>query len=385
MACNPLRSRLLVPILGLLAGGLPLGQAAAQGLSTTEPVGVLTIPLAAQSDTRVAIPLLRLTRFAGALQSVAGNVLTVAGAPNWTANQFAFAPQAGQHDTFFILFGANPANAATGSPTPKEGGFYPVVANGANTLTADLGGDDLSAVQPGTRVTLIPYWTVGTAFPAADAGKSFVPSASPTQRATTVLPASARNVVPGDPGEFRADPTAAYYFYAGAWRRGDLDPGVVCDDDMLYPDAHFIVRNPDATALTFQPVGVVLTAKFTVPVPTPTASPGVPLDFPVGLPRPLAVSLNDLGLTSSGTIAPADASPNSPDSVFVFDNAAAGYDKAPVATYSFAQGAWRKVGAPSAQDFGADVVPAGAGFTLHKGAGDGATLFWLNSPNYLNE
>ena len=333
---------------------------------------MLALPLAAQSDTRVAIPFVRPTRYAGLLQSVSGNVLTVAGAPGWNANQFAYDASAGRHDTFFVLLGAR-TGAGT---TPKEGGFYTVTANGANTLTVDLNGDDLSAVAAGTRVTLIPYWTVGTAFPASDAGKSFI--ASPSQMATTLLVAPAKTtVIDGPQGVYlggpKPPPPPLYYFSAGAWRRADLSSTVVCDDDVLYPDGHLIVRNPDAATLTLRPVGVVLTAKFTVPVPTPGAN--AELDYPAALPRPVPVSLNDLGLIDGGTILPTDAPANSRDSVAVFDPAVAGYNLAPAATYYFAQGAWRKAGAPPAQDFGADTIPASAGFLLHLGAGDGATRF----------
>ena len=393
MTHNPFRL-LFASILGGLAGGLPSGQAVAQGVVATDPVGVLALPLAAQRDTRVTIPFVRPARYAGLLQSVSGNVLTVAGAPGWNANQFAYDTGTGQHDTFFDQFAYDTGTgqhdtffvllgAQTGAgTTPKEGGFYTVTANGTNTLTVDLNGDSLATVQPDTRLTLIPYWTLGTAFPASDMGHSFLVSASPAQKATLVLPASARNVVSGDPGEFTVDPTAAYYFYAGAWRRGDLDPGVVCDDDVLFPDGHLVVRNPDAATLTLRPVGVVLTAKFTVPVPTPGVN--AELDYPVALPRPVDVSLNDLGLISSGIILPTGVSANSQNSVAVF-NPTAGYDPPPAATYYFAEGAWRKTGAPPTQDFGTDMIPAGAGFLLHLGAGDGATRFWTNSPNYLNE
>lgn len=358
---------------------------AVQPPAVTDPVGTLAVALRAQSDSCVSIPLWRPARYTGVLQAgAAGNVLTVVGTPGWSVDQFAFAPQSGQHDTFFVLLGAN-ASLPAGGPTPKEGCFYTVVANGTNALTLDLNGDDLSAVQPGTRVTLIPYWTLGTAFPASDAGNSFVAADPNLEMATTIRVASAKETSTTgasgpNSGEGSNSPSLCN-FSDGAWR-SVTSPNVVRDDDLIFPDSHLVVRNNSTTPLTFRSTGTVLMAKFTVPVSTPEAN--YALDLPVALPRPVGISLNDLGLINSGALAPAqDASTLTKDTLATYDNAIVGYNKTPTAIYYYAQGAWRKVDGSPAQDYGADMIPAGAGFTLHKGVGDGTTLFWLNSRNYL--
>lgn len=358
----------------LLASGVPFDQAHAQNFGVTSPVGVLTIPLPAQSDTRVSIPLLRFSRYEGAVQAVNGNVVTVTVSPGWTANQFVRDAAANRHDTFFALLGPN-----AGANAPKEGCFYTVTGNGANTLTLDLNGDDLSTVQPGTRVTLIPYWTLGTAFPASDAGRAFVASASPSAWATVIFPTGVETVNRlGGVARGGPKPPAplAYYFYAGAWRSSQDSSAVAHDDDVLYPDGHFIMRNTAATPLAFRPPGAVLTAKLAVPVPTPEDENTL-LNCPVGLPRPFDVSLNSLGLVSSGVV-----QESSGDSVWVFGQGATGYNQAPVAEYFFSGGAWRKAGTSETQDFGATLLPAGAGWVIHKASGDGTTLFWQNVPNY---
>ncbi len=308
------------------------------------------------------------------MQAINGNVVTVGNSPGWTANQFVQDAAANQHDTFFALLGSN-----AGASTPQEGSFYAVTGNASNTLTLDLNGDDLSSVQPGTLLTLVPYWTLGTTFPAGDAGQSFVASSSPSNRATLLFPAEVETVstlggVSG--GGPKAPAPAAYYFYAGAWRSSQDDATVSHDDDVLSPAGHFILRNTAATALTFKPSGVVLAGKLTVPVPTPEDEQNL-VNLPVGLPRPLDMSLNSLGLISSGII-----QDSSGDSIRVFGSVTTGYNQGAGAEYFYSNGAWRQTGAPDDQDFGETLLPAGSGWVIHKASGDGSTLFWQNTPNY---
>ncbi len=281
------------------------------------------------------------------------------------------------------------SNAGANGPAPKEGCFYTVTANGTNTLTVDLNGDDLSTVQPGTRVTLIPYWTMGTAFPASDAGRSFVASASdlaschhpsdpPDGNLQLRHPQSHR---PTFQAIWKSHPavTARHYYFCcgGVARRAARRQTVVCDDDLLYPDAHFIVRNTATTALTFRPPGAVLMGRITVPVPTSWQEDSQSY-FPVALPRPLAVDFNDSGLAASGAVGDSNG-----ESVAVFDPVATGYNQAPSASYFLSGGVWRKQGAPATQDFGLTPLAPGSGLILHKMATDGTTVFWQNAPNYL--
>ena len=59
--------------------------------------------------------------------------------------------------------------------SPYEGHWYMVTANSASTVTVNLNGDTLSSVAAGTQVSVIPYWSLNSVFPASAAGVSFTP------------------------------------------------------------------------------------------------------------------------------------------------------------------------------------------------------------------
>ena len=204
--------------------------------AATDPVGFTSLSLPANSDSLISIPFTRPAVFSGAIGSVSSNTITVASSPGWTANQYVYG-QGTQSNTYYAIIGPllntvsgtvtvnngstavtataglsgvvagdefivnglayNVASvtsdtalvlsrvytgtsgaglAATYDHSPKEGSYYTVTANGTNSLTVNLNGDSLSTVTAGTSVTLIPYWTLGTAFPASDAGTSYTTS-----------------------------------------------------------------------------------------------------------------------------------------------------------------------------------------------------------------
>lgn len=150
---------LLFPGLAAALIALPLSLSAQS--VTTDPVGVINVDLPGNSDTVVSVPFHRPVEFQGSVDSIDGNQITVNGTPGWSTNQFVYdAP--GQTDTFYVLF-------ASGE---KEGMFYTIDANTADTLTLDLAGDTLAGVQSdqddgpgmGDILKIIPYWTLGTLF-----------------------------------------------------------------------------------------------------------------------------------------------------------------------------------------------------------------------------
>ena len=193
--------------------------------AATDPVGFTTANLLANSDSLISIPFTRPAAFAGAISSISGSTITVSSSANFTANQFVYV-QGTQSNTYYAIIGPlmttvsgtvtatngstavtatagllsiavgdelivnglayNVASvtsdtaltlsraytgttgsglAATYDHSPKEGSYYTVTANGTNTLAVSLNGDSLSTVAAGTTVTLIPYWTLGVAFP----------------------------------------------------------------------------------------------------------------------------------------------------------------------------------------------------------------------------
>ncbi len=145
--------------LAVAAITLLLSDTATPQSATTDPVGFTTATSLSNSDTLLSIPFTRPPEFTGAIQSVAGSVITVAGTPGWTTNQFVYAAGS-QPKTYYVLIGAG------GASNPKEGHTYPVTANGSNTLTVNTTTDNLTGITANTQLILIPYWTPATIFPA---------------------------------------------------------------------------------------------------------------------------------------------------------------------------------------------------------------------------
>ena len=135
-----------------LMTGLPAIEAGAEPDSA--PTGFYRVACMGNSDTIVSIPFTQPEAAFALVESVAGSVVTVMGTPSWLVDQFVYVSGT-QSNTYYVrlLSGA------------KEGSYYPIVTNGTNSLTLSLDGDDLSSVTSGTRLSVIPYWTLATAFP----------------------------------------------------------------------------------------------------------------------------------------------------------------------------------------------------------------------------
>ena len=247
--------------------------------------------LQANSDTRLSIPFLATPAFTGVIQSVSGNVITLSGTPNWSANQFV--PGGTQTHTYYALLGPT-----SGTTNPKNGNFYQVTANGAGTVTVSLNGDSISAVPANSAITLIPYWTLDALFPASNANVSFTPTTSTrTFKTEVLLPDYA------DPG-INLAPTKTYYFINSGtnvgWRM--VGDAITTDhgNDPLIPDGYVIVRNQNgAPTLPLVFAGNAPTSNFVVPLATLSTGPQ---DNATTVIRPLDVSLDTCGLN------PADGS-----------------------------------------------------------------------------
>ena len=405
--------------------------------AATDPVGFTSLSLPANSDSRISIPFTRPAAFSGAIGSVAGNTITVASSPNWTTNQYVYA-QGAQSNTYYAIIGPmlttvsgtvtatngsaaitataglsgiavgdelivnglayNVASVAsdtaltlsraytgtTGSGLTatydhslKEGSYYTVTANGTNSLTVNLNGDSLSTVAAGTSVTLIPYWTLGTAFPASDASISYVVSSGATSftRQTQILFPDMTTA------GFDLASSAIYFNYNGAWRISGGDPTISYNDIILPPTNYFTIRNA-STATTFTPTGNVYMNRIIAPLDTQTSTAQ---DNALTLPRPVAVSLNDLGLITSGAfkVSTGATSFSRADSLLAYDNTQTGTDKSASAIYFYYNGGWRLSGADPSVDYGPATLPYGTGFTIRKApVTNGATSFWQNTRTY---
>ena len=405
--------------------------------ATTDPVGYAQTVCQASTDTILSIPFTRPAAFVGAIGSISNNVITVASTPGWTASQYKYA-QGTQPNTYYAIIGpkfttiAGTVNATNGSTninasaglagivagdeivinslaynvasvtsdtalvlsraytgvsysdqaatydhSPKEGSYYTVTDNGTNTLTVSLNGDSLATVAAGATVSLIPYWTLGTAFPAANAGTSYIVSTGTALRnyqTQILLPdlSSAGINLPSP---------VSYFNYNGAWRLGGSDGTAVYDDTILPPTNYFTMRNA-VTATTFTPIGGVCMNRLTTVLDTQTSAAQ---DNAVSVPRPVATALNDLGLITSGAFiaSTGTALRSITDSLLVYDNTIAGINKSSSTAYFYYNGAWRLVGSDGTADYGTTTVPYGVGFTIRKApVTNGLTSFWQSTRNY---
>ena len=405
--------------------------------AATDPVGFTTASLPANSDSLISIPFTRPAAFSGAISSISGGTITVSTSANFTASQYVYA-QGTQSNTYYAIIGpllttiSGTVTATNGSTaiaataglsnivagdelivnglaynvasktsdtaltlsraytgtsgsgltatydhSPKEGSYYTVTANGTNTVTVNLNGDSLSTVTAGTTVTLIPYWTLGTAFPASDAGTSYVTSTSTATRnyQTQIYMPDMTSA-----GINLASPIS-YFNYNSSWRLAGSDGTASYDDTVLPPTSYFTVRNT-ATATTFTPTGGVYMNRVTAPLDT-QASGGQ--DNAVSVPRPVATALNDLGLITSGAFAVSNspATRSLQDTLLTYDNTAIGTNKASPVSYYYYNGGWRLTGSDGTADYGATTIPYGTGFTIRKVAvSTGATSFWQNTRTY---
>jgi uncharacterized protein (TIGR02597 family) len=350
-----------IPLFAAFASGLiHCNSVLAQVTAASDPVGFTTTSLLGESDTLISIPFTRPPEFTGAIQTASGTTITAAGTPGWTANQFVYVAGS-QPKHYYALIGSGPA------PNSKEGHFYPITANGTNSLTVTTtAANDLTGIAANAQVTIIPYWTLATAFPPGDANVSFTPTSSAPTYKTQIEIAD------------DSAPTISYsivYYFDGNTLKWRIENVVDPDrgDDVLSPDSFFVVRNQNsAPTLPLTALGAVLMKKWSAPLMT---SASQAYENAVTMLRPIDVPLNATGLSSSLVTS---------DQLQVFDNTLPVLNKTPSATYFYdtsagASGGWRLTG-DGVNDHGSDIIAAGSAMIVRKAlVAGGPTSFWTNS------
>lgn len=353
----------------------------------TNPVGMFKLGaydqqgnylgLLSNSDTLVGLPLTRPPEYVGVIQAVSANTVTVSGTPGWTDNQFVYA-KGTQSKTYYALIGAG-----SGTTNPKEGCIYTVTANTNNSLTLDLNGDDIQTIPANSQITLIPYWTVGTLFPASDANVSFTPSPNPLSPKTQIF-------IPNYAGSGINLGSSANYYYISSgsnigWRLAGKATTEDHEDDILIPDGYIIVRNKNnAATLPLVVTGCVITGKITISLATQVSTKQDNLASNL---RPVNVSLNDCGLNPSAGNFVASTNPIShKDEIILFDNSFVCFNKAAYKTYYYINSGsnigWRLAGDSITTDHGTDLIPASSAMLIRKAAANAGAVFWQNSPTY---
>lgn len=339
----------------------------------SDPAGFYRITCLGNSDTLVSIPFSRPAAANAIVESVTDNVVTVKGEPGWAENQFLYVAGS-QPNTYYLRF----------LDGDKEGSYYPITGNGPDTLTISLGGDDISTVIEGNRLTVVPYWTLGTAFPE---GRGVHKSGGIARRTQVLIPNYTASGV-------NNPPLATYYFLTnatfpdGVWQQVN-EGSANKNDEILLPDLYVIVRhNID--------VPTVITAQGGVPISklaTPLAAQEIgKQDNFVALARPATVTLNESGLIESGAFVPTSSLLNRRDELLVFDNNKIGKNKAPSATYYYrtdlSPNRWVRVndsqGTYGTTDMGDQpVFLPGTGAVVRKASVlGGSSSTWVNVINY---
>jgi uncharacterized protein (TIGR02597 family) len=318
--------------------------------------GINRITLPGNSDTVLSVPFARPEAAGGLALSFTGNVVTFQGTPGWTANQFVAGGSV--TDTFYLLIGSG----------PKEGAAYTITANGANAVTVDLDGDTLTGLAATHKLSIIPYWTLATLFPG---GAGVHVSPSPGDRRTEILfPNFSATGINASAGRI-------FYLWSGSWR--EVGQGAaIRDNEIVYPETYFTVRHNIATPTEFVGSGQVVPGKLTTWFGVNAAGKR---DNYVGLQRPIATTLAESGLVSSGAFSASPTPGNRTDELLVFDNTVARQNKAASAIYYYWSGAWRKVGAGTTSFDNTPVFTPGAGFIIRKNNASTAPV-WTNSANY---
>lgn len=332
----------------------------AEVTAVTDPVGFMTIDTPQGSDTIIAAPFTKAPVFQGAVTSQNGFVITATGA---SFGDLTTTPHYVQ--------------AADGS---QAGMIFDVQTNSSTTITLVDNGVQPTGLSAGVQIKVIPYWTLGTLFPASDQGVSFTPSAGvilPQRRTQILFPNFAGIGINRAAGSI-------YYFVTNTYWRNTSGGTNNFNNTPILPDSYFIVRNPTnaASDLKLTVAGSVNMGPMAVQLDRQGNTGN---DNYVSLGRPVDITLNDLGLISSGAFTPSLGVilPQRRDQLLVFDNSASGINKAAKSIYYYVTNSgWRST-STGTNDVGNNIIPSAVGYVIRKATNNGTgTVFWTNTVNF---
>jgi len=328
--------------------------------AVTDPVGFMTIELPVGSDTIVAAPLTKAPVFQGAVTSQNGFVITATGA---SFGDLTTTPHYVQ--------------AADGL---QAGMIFDVQTNSSTTITLVDNGVQPTGLSAGVQIKVIPYWTLGTLFPASDQGVSFTPSAGTLgfQRRTQIF---IPDITGSGPNRVAAN---LYYFVTNTYWRNTSGGSNNFNNTPILPDSYFIVRNPTnaASGLKLTVAGSVNMGPMAVQLDSFSNKLN---DNYVSLGRPVDITLNDLGLISSGAFTQSLGTLGflRRDQLMVFNNAATNFNKVPTTLYYYVTNSGWKSTSSGTNDVGNAVIPAAVGYVIRKVTNNGTgTQFWTNTVSF---
>lgn len=366
-------ARLRVAVLAaVLAVGMPVAMDAA--LAVTAPVGFMGLTVPTGTDVLVSAPLQRPAVFTGRVAAVDGDRITVEGAPGWSVDALVYA-QGVRPETYHAQLGSG----------AMRGAFFTITANDADSLTLDLNGEMLDKVAVGDRLTVRPYWTLGTLL-GPESGFPGSPTFTPRAEVQFVDAMSAG---------INLATAQQFFYYTGVlfggagWRKDGEGLGEKFDNTILYPDTPFRIRNTSGSVMGLSLMGFAPVAGHRTTVGTLAA--GVSQDNFVTMMSAQDITLGESGLFESGAVA---GSPTfTPvDSVLLFDNEEPGRNKAASGIYFYYTGAafggpgWRKDGGGLMTKYDTTVLAAQTGFVVRKGSGPIVDpAIWGYVPYYVTD
>ena len=327
------------------------------------PSGSTSIVILSNSDTYVSIPYARAPLYCGTILSISNSTLTVQGAPGWSTGQWSQLTTNGYFPNYVVL-----------TSGAKEGATFTVTNNSSDSLEA-VGLEDLSGVVTGDQLAIIPYWSLGTAFPGG-AGITPSTSAIAAGRRTQLFSLDAHTYS-------GLNPNQVFFFFNNAWRRVGSAATSNYNDVVILPERNFILRQnfSGATNVTFTAAGNV--AEYSVRIYLEQAITNTFTgDNYVGNYHSTTQTLNQSNLAAILSASDPGASPPVlNDLLLVYDNAAAAINKTPAHIYFYYNGHWADLSNPPyTVDRGADpVFIPGGGVTVRKKLGSGSSI-WVIPP-----
>jgi uncharacterized protein (TIGR02597 family) len=341
-------------------------KAAAQDVYT-DPVGFVQQANTASADTIQSVPFTQIDVYRGVVGSVAGNVITDANTPGWTAGQWVYENGANSnpHNTYYVIF-------TTGN---NAGAYYTVTNNGTGSLSVDLVPTTLASVSAGDNYRIYPYWTLNTVWPN---GAGLITSTVASKKTEVLFPAIGVNGI-------NQPPAPTYFFVAsGATTNWEVIGGGASNvnDQIILPDQYFIVRQGAFGPTTNVALGAVPEYPIQIPLYTDTGSQQ---DNYIGLYRPASQTLVQSGLSNAlvySTVAskhdevlvlsPNGQAQNSPFNQTYY-----------IVTATPPDSGWRLVGGGTADAGSSNVFALGTGVIVRKIATNSPpVVLWNNLQNY---
>jgi len=337
---------------------MPFGASAAEYV--TNPVGYVEVPLPAESDSILAVPLLPSNVLEAEILTVEDDVWFL-GINGVSSNLDA----AVLEDGCFIQ-----VNSGT-----YKGYTFPILACEDDGILVDYAlMDVVPADLEGCRVKVHPYWRLGALFEALE---SFHPTVN-ISGAGAELEVLLSDVRAG----INLSSSHTYYYYNGpmfggpGWREVGTNFMEMKDDLLIDHESLFIIRNKSADGLDYCFAGEVSMTSYVTQLLR--LSDDSPQDNKVGALVPVEMTLSESCLYESGAFrGTSNLTGSGGDLLLMYDTSKTGYNLATSSTYYYYTGSmfggpgWRKVGGNfmTIEDDAVVFLP-GRGFIIRK-ASDG--------------